>query len=70
MKSEFHGDRFFMPRTKHFLGHRATGILLLIFSALEQRGPCDGDVRLNLNGFQAGSNLMQTLMQTWGNGGR
>ena len=56
MKSEFHGDRFFMSRTKHFLGHRETGISLLIFSVLAERGPCRGDVRLNLNGYQAGSN--------------
>ena len=61
MKSEFHGDRLFMPRTKHFLGHTGPGILLVIFSAFTQRGPYSGALYLNLNGFRTGSDSMQDM---------
>jgi len=38
MKSEFHDDRFFMPRTKHFLGHTGFKSNLWYFQHLHRGG--------------------------------
>ena len=36
MKPEFHGDHFFMPRTKHFLGHARQAFYSLYFKHLHR----------------------------------